>query len=166
MKMKKNNNFPLANILFNFLITMVPYSCLGQNSRQDYINVHNAARAKVGVGPIMWSEKVASFARNYARQRVGDCNLIHSTNRPYGENLAKGGEDFTGSAAVDLWVKERPNYIHTSNSCVGGQCLHYTQVVWRNSTHVGCARVRCNDGWWFISCNYDPPGNYIGQRPY
>ncbi|KAK2987450.1 hypothetical protein RJ640_018587 [Escallonia rubra] len=86
---------------------------------------------------------------------------------PYGENLAKGSGDFTGKAAVDLWVGEKQYYDYNSNSCASGKvCGHYTQVVWRKSARVGCARVRCNNGWWFITCNYDPPGNYVGQRPY
>ncbi|KAK4405153.1 Pathogenesis-related leaf protein 6 [Sesamum angolense] len=159
---------PMSLALFFFAIaTILQYpSCHAQNSPQDYVSAHNAARAQVGVGPIAWDEKVANFARNYVNQRVGDCNLVHSTNRPYGENLAKGSGEFTGRAAVDLWVGEKRFYDHSSNSCVGGECRHYTQVVWRNSARVGCARARCNNGWWFISCNYDPPGNYIGQRPY
>ncbi|KAL0454489.1 UNVERIFIED_CONTAM: Pathogenesis-related leaf protein 6 [Sesamum latifolium] len=68
----------------------------------------------------MWA-----FARNYVNQRLGDCNLVHSTNRPYGENLAKGSGEFTGRAAVELWVREKPFYDYASNSCVGGEwALH------------------------------------------
>ncbi|XP_022866757.1 pathogenesis-related leaf protein 6-like, partial [Olea europaea var. sylvestris] len=137
-----------------------------QNSPQDYLNAHNAARAQVGVGPMVWNDKVADFARNYVNQRTGDCNLVHSGSRSYGENLAKGSGDFTGKAAVDLWVLEKRNYDYKSNSCVVGECRHYTQVVLRNSLRLGCARARCNNGSWFVSCNYAPPGNFIGQLPY
>ncbi|KAH6789886.1 basic pathogenesis-related protein 1 [Perilla frutescens var. frutescens] len=164
--MKISNKFPLVIIFFIFMITMLQHSCEGQNSPQEYLDAHNVARALVGVGPITWDEKVANFARNYVRQRICNCNLVHSTKRPYGENLAKGSGDFTGRVAVGLWVEERASYNPSSNYCVGGQCLHYTQVVWRNSTCVGCARARCNNGWWLVSCNYNPPGNYVGQRPY
>ncbi|KAF8404818.1 hypothetical protein HHK36_009708 [Tetracentron sinense] len=136
-----------------------------QNSPQDYVNTHNTARSQVGVGSITWDNNVAAYAQNYANQRIGDCALKHSGGR-YGENIAVGSGDFTGIAAVNLWVSEKNNYNYNSNSCVGGECLHYTQVVWRNSVRVGCARVRCNNGWFFITCNYDPPGNYVGQRPY
>lgn len=136
-----------------------------QNSQQDYLNAHNAARSQVTVANIIWDNTVAAYALNYANSRISDCNLVHS-NGPYGENLAKGSGSFTGTAAVNLWVAEKPYYDYASNSCVGGQCLHYTQVVWRNSVRVGCARVKCTNGWWFVSCNYDPPGNYIGERPY
>ncbi|KAK4739877.1 hypothetical protein R3W88_003574 [Solanum pinnatisectum] len=39
-------------------------------------------------------------------------------------------------------------------------------VVLRNSVHLDCARIRCNNGWYFITCNYDPRGNMSGQRPF
>ncbi|PIN16198.1 hypothetical protein CDL12_11147 [Handroanthus impetiginosus] len=152
------------------LLFVVPetsqYSCQAQSSSQDYVDAHNAARAQVGVGPIAWNETVAAFAQSYVNSRLGDCNLVHSGNKQYGENLAKGSGDFTGQAAVNLWVAEKSNYDYNSNSCVGGECLHYTQVVWNNSVRLGCARAQCNNGWWFISCNYDPPGNHFGKSPY
>ena len=28
------------------------------------------------------------------------------------------------------------------------------------------AKVRCSNGGTIISCNYDPPGNYVNQHPY
>ncbi|XP_049408520.1 pathogenesis-related leaf protein 4-like [Solanum stenotomum] len=146
------------------MVLAIFHSCDAQNSPQDYLAVHNDARAQVGVGPMSWDAGLASRAQNYANSRTGDCNLIHSG---AGENLAKGSGDFTGRAAVELWVGEKPNYNYGTNQCASGQvCGHYTQVVWRNSVRLGCGRARCNNGWWFISCNYDPVGNYVGQRPY
>ncbi|KAJ1434855.1 Pathogenesis-related protein 1-like, SCP domain [Sesbania bispinosa] len=137
-----------------------------QNSPQDYLDAHNRARSQVGVGPIRWDATVAAYAQNYINTLRGSCKLVHSKG-PYGENLAWSSGDLTGTAAVNMWVAEKPNYNYNSNSCVGGECRHYTQVVWRNSVRVGCAKVRCNDGRsTIISCNYDPPGNFIDQRPY
>ncbi|CAL1377419.1 unnamed protein product [Linum trigynum] len=138
-----------------------------QNAAQDYLNAHNSARAQVGVANITWDATVAAYAQSYANSRVSDCNLVHSGGA-YGENLAKGSSStFSGTSAVNLWVAEMPYYDYASNACTGGkQCLHYTQVVWRNSVRLGCARVQCANGWWFVTCNYDPPGNYVGQRPY
>jgi pathogenesis-related protein 1 len=49
---------------------------------------------------------------------------------------------------------------------VGKSCGHYTQVVWRTSTKIGCARVVCNNGATIISCNYSPHGNFNRQSPY
>lgn len=139
--------------------------CKAQNAPQDYLRAHNAARAQVRVGPMRWDAKVAAYARNYANKRKGDCRLVHSGG-PYGENLAWSSGDMSVASAVKMWVDEKRFYNYQSNSCVGGVCGHYTQVVWRKSVRLGCARLRCNTGGTFIICNYDPPGNYAGQRPY
>ena len=58
---------------------------LAQNSPhpQDYLNAHNAAHAQVGVGPMRWDAKVASYARNYVEKLKGSCKLVHSGG-PYG----------------------------------------------------------------------------------
>lgn len=157
---------PLALLCFLTLGTLIHHSH-AQNSPQDFLNAHNTARAQVGVGPLTWDNTVAAYALNYTNSRIGDCNLVHSGG-PYGENLAEGTGSFSGTDAVKLWVDEKVNYNYDTNTCAAGKvCGHYTQVVWRNSVRLGCARVLCNNGnWWFITCSYDPPGNYIGQKPY
>ncbi|CAH2036306.1 unnamed protein product [Thlaspi arvense] len=154
---------PLLIVAVSFLVI----ASNAQNTAQDYLNAHNTARSQVQVANVVWDAAVAAYAQNYANARKSDCNLVHSDG-PYGENLAKGSNGtFTGISAVNLWVKEKPYYNYTTNSCTGGQCLHYTQVVWRNSVKIGCARVQCtNSLWWFVTCNYDEPGNYIGEYPY
>ncbi|EMS62872.1 Pathogenesis-related protein PRMS [Triticum urartu] len=143
-----------------------------QNSPQDFVDPHNAARADAGVGPVTWDDNVAAYAQNYAEQRRGDCQLIHTPDgRPYGENLFGGsGTQWTAADAVNSWVSEKQYYDHGSNSCSapeGDSCGHYTQVVWRDSTAIGCARVVCDSSDdVFIICSYNPPGNYVGQSPY
>jgi hypothetical protein len=77
---------------------------------------------------------------------------------------------------VRAWADEVADYDYENNSCVTGeQCGHYTQVVWRTTTRVGCATKVCTKNspfgaqaptWQYWVCNYDPPGNYQGQRPY
>ncbi|KAJ8764739.1 hypothetical protein K2173_009127 [Erythroxylum novogranatense] len=142
---------------------------VAQNSPEDYVNAHNKYRAEVGVRPVTWNETVAAYAQKYANSRVASCELEHSQG-PYGENIAEGYGDLKGVDAVTMWASEKSNYDHASNSCVGGDddesCLHYTQVVWQNTVHLGCGRAKCLNGWWFVTCNYDPVGNIVGQRPY
>ncbi|KAM4088577.1 hypothetical protein ACB094_07G082000 [Castanea mollissima] len=125
-------------------LTLIHVS-LAQNSHFDFIHAHNVALAKVGVGAIGWNNTLAAYAQNYANTKIKNCELEHSQG-PYGENLAEGYDTFSGVEAVNLWVAEKPNYNHKSNKCIGGECLHYTQVVWRDSVHLGCARVKCNNG--------------------
>ncbi|KAB1208616.1 Pathogenesis-related protein 1 [Morella rubra] len=154
---------PLAVVCLLGLTIILPSNA--QDTPDDYLSAHNTARAEVGVGPMTWDDNVASYAQNYANQRIGDCNLVHSGG-PYGENIAWSSGDMSGTDAVNMWVNEKSNYDYNSNSCTGGECGHYTQVIWKNSVRLGCAKVRCNSGGTFIGCNYDPPGNYDGQRPY
>ncbi|KAJ6896156.1 pathogenesis-related protein 1-like [Populus alba x Populus x berolinensis] len=147
-------------------ITSLILPSRAQDNPQDYLDAHNAARAAVGVGPLTWDTTVQAYAQNYANQRAGDCNLVHSGG-PYGENLAWSSAGLSGTDAVKMWVDEKAYYDYNSNSCAAGQqCGHYTQVVWRNSARVGCAKVTCSTGGTFIGCNYDPPGNYVGEKPY
>ncbi|XP_008798890.2 pathogenesis-related protein PR-1 type-like [Phoenix dactylifera] len=153
-------------------VLVMAHATLAQNSPDDFVNAHNAAREAVGVGPVSWNTTVASYAEDYANQRKGDCQLIHSDSISYGygENLfIGGGPDFTAKNAVDLWVGEKQYYDYDSNSCSappGQSCGHYTQVVWRDSTGIGCARIQCDSSGTFITCNYSPPGNVERKRPY
>ncbi|KAL1289404.1 hypothetical protein AAHE18_20G056300 [Arachis hypogaea] len=139
-----------------------------QDSPQDYLDAHNAARSEAGVADLVWDDDVAAFAENYATERQGDCEMIHSGggDEGYGENIAWSSGDLAGSEAVGMWVDEKDKYEYDSNSCVGGECRHYTQVVWSNTIRLGCAKVNCDNGGTFITCNYHPPGNYVHQRPY
>ncbi|CAK9327998.1 unnamed protein product [Citrullus colocynthis] len=68
---------------------------------------------------------------------------------------------------VAIYAKEFVNQ-RINNNCelVHSVCGHYTQVVWKDSIRIGCAKANCRTGGAFIVCNYDPHGNIIGQRPY
>ncbi|GAV89278.1 CAP domain-containing protein, partial [Cephalotus follicularis] len=134
----------------------------------SFLAPHNAARAPLRMRPLVWDTKLARYAQWYTDQRRFDCQLVHS-NGPYGENIFWGsGNGWTPTQAVAAWVGERKWFDYLSNSCSSGEeCGHYTQIVWRKTQRIGCARVTCFGGRGvFMTCNYDPPGNYIGERPY
>ncbi|KAH6779430.1 CAP secretory protein [Perilla frutescens var. hirtella] len=165
-----NPPFYYAFILVLFFLTSTTTAAAAtqQNEVQQFLGVQNAARSALRLPPLAWDAKIARYAAGYAGQRRGDCALQHS-NGPYGENIFWGsGNRWTAAQAAAAWVSERRGYNYWSNSCAYGQdCGHYTQIVWRGTTRVGCARVLCYGGRGvFMICNYDPPGNYIGERPY
>jgi len=143
---------------------------------------HNDARQNVNppanpaIPPLTWDNTLATAAQLWA----DTCQFAHSGNG-YGENIAAfGGGTGTPQAVVSMWVGESDCYDYASNFCdVGCQtnvdsCLHYTQVVWRGSERLGCGMKTCTTGspfpgvpnWTVWVCNYDPPGNSGGQRPY
>lgn len=47
---------------------------------------------------------------------------------------------------------------------LGQMCEHHTQIVWKTTIRVGCAKVGYDVGNVFVTCNYDPLENYIGER--
>ncbi|XP_064958010.1 pathogenesis-related protein PRMS-like [Musa acuminata AAA Group] len=133
----------------------------------QFLASHNEARQQVGVPPLRWDAKLASFARAYANQRRGDCQLVHSPGYAYGENIFWGqGRGWAIPDAVAKWVEEKQWYRYDTNTCAGPDCTHYTQMVWRTTELLGCAKIVCSSGDTFIVCEYYPPGNYVGARPY
>ncbi len=140
---------------------------------------HNCARKTVlpaaspAIPLLRWSNGIAATAQTYADQ----CTWQHSGTPGLGENLyARAPWASAQTTAATDWAEEWAHYNYASNSCAGGQqCGHYTQMVWRGTSDLGCGIRNCSTGspfgsqypnWTLVVCNYNPPGNYIGQRPY
>jgi uncharacterized protein YkwD len=126
---------------------------------------HNAERKKVGVAPLRWSQALARHAQKWADELAADgCTLEHRRDDPYGENLYWSSGAASASSVVAKWADEANNYDHRRNSCKG-VCGHYTQMVWSTTRSLGCGAASCGNGEVWV-CNYDPPGNFVGQKPY
>ncbi|KAG6553220.1 hypothetical protein Mapa_004954 [Marchantia paleacea] len=134
---------------------------------QQFVDPHNAARKAVNVANLSWDWNLAKYAQKWAdNQARNNCQLKHSMG-PYGENIYWASWSSTPLDAVKAWADEKPFYYYASNTCKAGEmCGHYTQVVWKTTAKVGCASSKCPGGGTYTVCSYNPPGNYIGQRPY
>jgi pathogenesis-related protein 1 len=126
---------------------------------------HNAVRSEVGVPPLVWSESLAEYAAEWARTLAEEGRLHHHDRPVYGENLylISGGRT-NPRLVVETWAAEEADYDAKTNSC-RARCGHYTQIVWRDTKQVGCGVARSGRTEVWV-CNYDPPGNYVGERPY
>ena len=133
--------------------------------KQQMLAAHNAVRERVKTPPLVWSDRLAGYAQEWAGKLLARKQFMHRPDSPYGENLfeIRGGAASPGQVVKD-WAEESKSYNYQSNSC-SEVCGHYTQLVWRDSKEVGCAVAR-GGGREVWVCNYNPPGNWRGRRPY
>ena len=146
------------------------------------VAAHNKWRAQVGVGKLSYSPALAESAQAWANnlKQNNHCQMRHSKPEgKYGENLywasamlwSDGRRELMKlqpEKAVDNWGSEKLDYNYAANSCKPKKmCGHYTQMVWKDTTQVGCAIAVCDDSkeqvW---VCQYQPAGNWVGRRPY
>ncbi|WOH01188.1 hypothetical protein DCAR_0520569 [Daucus carota subsp. sativus] len=145
------------------------WNCVAEQFQ--FLFAHNIVRAAKWEWPLTYDTQLEDYAKWWAGQRQADCELIHSFPEfefKLGENIFWGsGSDWKPTQAVQAWAEEEKYYNYAANSCAEEQeCGHYTQIVWKTTRRVGCARVVCESGDVFMTCNYDPVGNYVGERPY
>jgi pathogenesis-related protein 1 len=129
------------------------------------LSAHAAVRAEVGVGPLRWSSQLAAEAQRWARELLARHRFEHEHDLHYGQNLFEidGGTVLPGDV-VRAWAEEKRHYDPRTNTC-SGRCGHYLQIVWRDTQYVGCAAAS-GDGRQVWVCDYFPPGNIVGERPY
>ena len=141
---------------------------------------HNEVRAAVATSmplpPLEWDPALAQTAADWVAMcrdsdaPIGliDHNPSRSVGHPYyvGENIFGSGGSATAKQAVETWAAEQASYDHDTNTC-SGICGHYTQIVWRTTVKLGCAKGTCAGLAYgnTIVCNYGPGGN-SGGRPY
>ncbi|HEX5227519.1 MAG TPA: CAP domain-containing protein [Bryobacteraceae bacterium] len=131
----------------------------------DILAAHNAVRERLDLTPLRWSDHLTAYAQEWANQLLHEGQFHHRSHPKYGENLFEiDGPRATPANVVDIWAAEERDYSYRTNTC-RGMCGHYTQLIWSTTREVGCAVARdANREVWV--CNYDPPGNWLGERPY
>ena len=140
---------------------------------QSVVDKHNSIRAELYSGANMsWSETVASSAQAYADVLAQKGVMEHdASNDLYGENLAIASYKISYTDSTNMWFAEKPFYHYDTNSCDDGEmCGHYTQIIWKDSTEIGCGSAIIKTGRFengvIVVCRYSPSGNWIGDRPY
>lgn len=126
----------------------------------DAVSAHNASRSKHHAANVVWDNTIAQGAQAYANT----CALKHSGAKGLGENLGWGYGNIKG--AINAWVSEEKNYNY-GNPGFGSNTGHFTQVVWKGTTRIGCGVAQCPSIPYknMEVCRYAPPGNVLGQFP-
>jgi pathogenesis-related protein 1 len=132
---------------------------------RDMLAAHNDVRARADVPPLRWSARLAQVAQEWANHLMEDGQFYHRPKAAFGENLFEiSGSRALPAEVVGVWAAEAQDYSYSANTC-RDICGHYTQLVWSDTREVGCAVARdaMREVW---VCNYDPRGNWVGERPY
>jgi len=148
-------------------------SRLSDQQVRHILQLHNQARAEVRVAPLTWSADLAAYAQLWADHLAAyKCNIEHRPEtgkfkQKFGENLFMGTANaYEVQDAVRSWLDEKSAYPGGAlRPSTWQEAGHYTQVVWKNTTQVGCAEALCN-GVRIVVCNYAPPGNVAGESAY
>ena|SRR5580693_9019246 len=167
--------------LLSFLFVGVVLSGYGQQERTVYkdsafisaiLQDHNTYRTALQLPGLEWSPALAADALAWARHLAEIDKGQHDQDivGKEGENLWWGTANaYSYKDMVGAWGGEKKLFregifpdCRANRAAVVG---HYTQIVWRNTTSVGCALVGNgrND---YLVCRYSPPGNVYGQKPY
>jgi len=139
------------------------------------LKIHNKARKEVDVPPVKWSNKIASYAQEWADQIAETGEIKHRPPtgkwaRKYGENLAFHESVVEGA---ELWYAEIKDYTPGTpipRDFSRFKAGHYTQMVWKKTKEIGAGKAVIRQGPFkgllAIVCNYNPAGNFVGEKPY
>lgn len=130
---------------------------------------HNKIRNSVGQQPVKWNNSIANSAANYAKT----CKFQHSSNSDrifgpnkilLGENLGMGTpySNYSDANIVSMWDAEKNIYKYPNNP--GSTTGHYTQIINKNVTEIGCGCADCNNAKYCV-CRYNPI-QLSNQPPY
>ena len=175
-------------MIFKIIIHICIYALLISAAHAEAIDPiaivagHNKWRAEAGVQALNYSPKLAKSAQAWANhlKRSQHCTMKHSNPKgQYGENLywasplmwSDGRKELrkvSPAEVIDSWGNEKADYDLAHNECrAGAVCGHYTQIVWHDTSEVGCAMSACSNTHEQVwVCHYSPAGNIVGEKPY
>ncbi|KAJ5491181.1 hypothetical protein N7539_002748 [Penicillium diatomitis] len=156
-----------------------PASAPAGNSYQSTVLYnHNVHRSNHSASSLDWSADLESSAKVLASR----CVYEHDVSIPggsiaagsYGQNIGYGVEaSDVGVMITNLMYNDEINYFPqpygspNPDMTLFDKWGHFSQIVWKGTTHVGCATVTCPNlgnvdssmALPFTVCNYYPAGN-------
>jgi len=147
----------LLALITSFLVTTCSATPMSSVEQNEALSVHNQLRSQHDAPALVWNNELAKYAETHASK----CQFKHSGS-PYGENLAAGYPSVT--EAIHTWYAEKKLY-NKSHPGFSIKTGHFSQLVWKSTTNLGCAYVTCNSKnktpGNYLVCEYNPAGNVI-----
>jgi uncharacterized protein YkwD len=153
------------------LLTSLAPLTSGSAAANAFLKAHNDYRAAHGVGPLAWDDTLAAAADTFADR----CDFGHDKLRGNGigeniyatgssEPLSESDPNLPGKSTTS-WYNEVKNWNFATSASNGGVTGHFTQVVWKATTKLGCGVASCPgmimDNSIFVVCRYSPGGNFL-----
>lgn len=140
--------------------------------RTIVLRSHNSERLRWQVPPLRWNSALAAEAQAHAEELARSGTISHGRvggAKPQGENLWIGTRSaYHYEDMVGAFLRERNHYVagafpQTSTTGNWSDTGHYSQMIWRTTTQVGCG-MASGARFDVLVCRYDPAGNIRGQR--
>ncbi|CAF3834614.1 unnamed protein product [Adineta steineri] len=130
---------------------------------QEVVDQHNAYRMGNCAIPLKRNTTLDAIAQKWSDELASTGKFVHSNTTEYGENSYKktpfNFDKENGTIPVNAWCSESSNYTVNKPQLA----LHFTQVVWKNTTMIGVGVTVTKDNGIIVVCNYSPRGNYENQ---
>ena len=133
--------------------------------------LHNQYRAEVGTPALQWDSSLQAAAQQWADHMLASGARNHDPSRgQVGENLYWSESEAWGRPADTLEPTSAAASWYEEKGYLG---KHYTQMVWRDTTRVGCGVATKSEkqgdtehNTQVVVCRYSPMGNISGQQPF
>ena len=144
-----------------------PPLCSGVNGLsaseiEQILAAHNKVREQYKLPTLTWDCKLANFAQEWATRGLAE----HREYCNFGESIfVSSMESLVPDLPVKTWLNEGQFWNNQAGTCQAGKmCNHFTQLVWKRTTQVGCGINTHLSGRWktMLVCNYNPAGNTPG----
>ncbi|EED14813.1 SCP-like extracellular protein, putative [Talaromyces stipitatus ATCC 10500] len=153
-------------------------SSAGSSYQSLILNSHNIHRSNHSAPALTWNETLAESALKLANT----CDYHHDTSlgpaANYGQNIAFGiDSDKVDEIITNMMYNDEMMFYQDLYGQANPDMSkfekwgHFSQIVWLDTTSVGCATVTCQPlaeshsslALPFTVCNYYPAGNYGGE---
>ncbi len=147
-------------------VSLFAQNKLDDAGKTEILDVHNKYRKIVGSPDLVWSNELEASALNWANSMV-EKPQSRISNTVYGENVYWGEIGSETKDVVFFWASE-VCYYHGEEITKKNKYKfeRYTQIIWAETTEIGCAMVVNKADREIWVCHYNPKGNVIGEKPY